>query len=294
MMWFMENRNQLAVGSRQWAVCSIADYCKLQIADCKLFSQGVMLLLLLFLPFISIAQNFPPPPSTPVVDYTGTLTNEQLAMLTNKIIRFEDSTSTQFAVAIMKTIGDYDVNEYAAKLGEYWGVGQKGKNNGVLIVLAMDVHHVGIQVGRGLEGAITDAVSGEVIRREMVPEFKRGDYYAGIDHALTTMMKLASGEFKADQYFGNRNQNPPFFFFFIILVIIGIIIFSRVVSVRRYARMNGVTFLAAWMLMNAAARRSRGSWGNFTGGGGFGGGFGGGGGGFGGGSFGGGGASGSW
>jgi uncharacterized protein len=259
-----------------------------------------LLLLLLLLPFISMADDFPPKPSSPVVDYTGTLSNEQIAALVAKINSFQDSTSNQIAVVIMKTIGDNDVNEYAAKLGNYWGVGQKGKNNGIVILLAMDVRHVGIQIGKGLEGAATDGLTGEIIRKEMVPYFKQGDYYTGIDNAVSALMKITTGEYKADQYMGGNNNNgsPPYFFLFLIVFILLIIFLSRAMQVGRYARMNSLGFWAAWALMNAASNRSRGSWGSFSGGGGFGGGFGGGGGGgfggLGGGSFGGGGAGGSW
>jgi uncharacterized protein len=257
--------------------------------------------LLLLLPFFSSADNFPPKPSSLVVDYTNTLTREQAGQLEEKLIAFQNSTSNQIAVVIMKTIGDNDVSEYAAKLGEYWGVGQKEKNNGIVILLAMDVRHVGIQIGRGLEGAATDGLTGEIIRKEMVPYFKQGNYYQGIDNAVTALMKITSGEFKADQYMqgsGNANRNPPYFLLIIFFLIIIIAFSSKAMQVSRYARMNSLGFWAAWALLSAASSRSRGSWGGFTGGGGFGGGgFGGGGGGFGGfggGSFGGGGASGSW
>ena len=134
------------------------------------------------------------------MDYTNTLSSDQVAQLNAKIKGFEDSTTNQIAVVIMKTIGDNDVNEYAAKLGKNWGVGQKGKNNGIVILLALDVRHVSIQIGRGLEGAATDGLTGEIIRKEMVPYFKQGDYYQGIDNAVDALMKITSGEYKADQY----------------------------------------------------------------------------------------------
>ena len=291
MILCLENRTKLTVGSLQLAVHSFIRYCKLQTVNCKL-----VFLLLLF-PFITFADEFPPKPSSPVVDYTNTLSAEQVNQLVTKIRSFEDSTSTQFAVVIMKSIGDNDVLEYAARLGNYWGVGQKGKNNGIIILLAMEGHHVGIQIGRGLEGAATDGLTGEIIRKEMVPWFRKGDFYHGVDNAVVALMKITSGEFKADQYMhGADNGAPPLFMFFMIFVIIIIVFSFRATQVNRYAHLNGLSFWAAWMLLNAASRRSRGSWGSFTGGG-FGGGFGGGGGGwggFGGGSFGGGGAGGSW
>src|SRR4051812_44623493 len=89
--------------------------------------RQLLFVLLLTLPVIAMGEDFPSRPSTPVVDYTGsTLNSNEIQQLTQKILAFEDSTSIQFAVVIMKSIGDNDASEYAAKLGNYWGVGQKG------------------------------------------------------------------------------------------------------------------------------------------------------------------------
>ncbi len=286
MILCMGTERKLAVGSWQSAVRT---------------AVRVLLFLFFFFPLASLAQEFPPKPNSPVVDYTeSTLSSDQVQSLNAKIIRFEDSTSIQFAVVIMQSIGGNDASEYAAKLGNAWGVGQEKKNNGIVMLISKEDHKIAIQIGKGLEGAATDGLTGSIIRREMQTPFRQGNFYIGIDNALTALMKITSGEFKADHYMkGSSQDHPPYFLVIIIIFIVIIVFFSRVMSVNRYARMNHLGFWAAWMLMNAAARKSRGSWGGFTGGGGFGGGgFGGGGGGgwggFGGGSFGGGGASGSW
>jgi uncharacterized protein len=293
MILCMGTRIKLAVGSWSEGLRTPSE----QLA--RRIQRGVLLVAVLLLPIIALAQEFPSKPSTPVVDYTGsTLSSDQIQSLNAKIIAFEDSTSIQFAVVIMKSIGGYDASEYAAKLGNYWGVGQAKKNDGIVMLISRDDRKIAIQIGKGLEGAATDGLTGSIIRREMQTPFRQGNFYSGIDNALTALMKITSGEFKAESYMKGRKGNPPYFLIILIFFIIIIVFSTRAVAVKRYARMNHLGFWAAWMLMNAASNRSRGSWGGFTGGGGFGGGgFGGGGGGwggFGGGSFGGGGASGSW
>ena len=90
--------------------------------------------LLLFLAFIAGAQQLPPKAATLVTDYTNTLTPQQSQLLENKLEAFNDSTTTQIAVVIIKSVGEYDINEYAQKLGRAWGIGQKGKNNGLLVL----------------------------------------------------------------------------------------------------------------------------------------------------------------
>jgi uncharacterized protein len=174
-----------------------------------------------------------------------------------------------------------------------WKIGQANKNNGVLILAAIEDRKVFITTGYGIEGALPDALCKRIVTNDIVPNFKQGDYYGGLDAATSSIISLVKGEFTADEYMKRNQQSFPVAGLLIALIFFIIIIFARVNSVRRYSHMNGLSFWAAWMLMNAASRRSSGSWGGFSGGGGFGGG-GGGFGGFGGGSSGGGGAGGSW
>ncbi len=245
-------------------------------------------------PIFLSAQDFPAQPNPPrlVNDFTGSLSENEIASLENKLVTFNDTTSTQIAIIIIHSIGEYEISDYAYQLGRKWGIGQKGKNNGALILVALDDHKVYIATGYGLEGAIPDALARRIVEQDIKPEFKQGNYYAGLDQATDTMIKLASGEYTADDVTDKipAGKLAPLFIFLIIIIIIFI---SKFRSARSYASMNGMSFWAAWMLLNAARRSSRGSWGGFTGGSGWGGG-GGGFGGFGGGSFGGGGAGGSW
>jgi uncharacterized protein len=261
----------------------------------------------LLIPFIGISKDeFPPKPERMFNDYTGnTLSPPQAHALEQELRKFYDSTSTQIAVVIMGSTGDYDIADYADRLGDKWGIGTKKKDNGILIVVAKDDHKMTIQIGYGLEAVIPDMIAKTIVDNEMEPAFKAGNFYLGLHNAVNTLMSLARKEFTADQYvkrIGNRGQghSRPFpLFAIIILVIVAIVFLNRARTVSHYASMNNIGFWAAWMLlMNSGGG---GGWNNFNSGGGGFGGFGGGSdsgdidfGGFGGGSFGGGGASGSW
>jgi uncharacterized protein len=256
-------------------------------------------LILFFILFSSLvrAQDIPVRSNTLVTDYTGTLDDGQKRALEQKLVAFNDSTSTQIAVVIVQTTGDYEIADYSVQLFNNWKIGQEKKNNGVLMLVAIGDRKVWITTGFGIEGVLPDALCKRIIEKDVVPQFRNGDYYAGIDAGTTGIMRIVSGEFTADSYMKNKEDKPVFFPFLMFFFILFIIIVSRIGRVKRYARRNNLAFWAAWALLNAASNRSRGSWGGFSGGGGFGG-FGGGGGGgfggFGGGSSGGGGAGGSW
>lgn len=248
---------------------------------------------------VQAAVEFPPAPNPPrlVNDFTNTLTPNETEALEQKLLGFNDTTSTQIAVVIINTVDGYPVESYAFELGEKWGIGNKGKNNGALMLVVLKDRKIYIATGYGLEGALTDALSRRIIENDIKPFFKEGRYYEGINAGVSKIIDVVKGEY---QDTSNRKKMgagkfPSIVF---VLLVLGIIFLFKIFSVRRYAQLNSITFLAAWLLLNAARGRQSGSWGNFnSGSGGFGGGSSGGGGsfgGFGGGSFGGGGAGGSW
>ena len=169
------------------------------------------------------------------------------------------------------------------RLGNAWGVGKADKNNGALILVAIEDRKMSIQTGYGLEGVLPDAICKRIIEKEIKPSFKAGNYYEGFDLATTAIFKFAAGEYKADHYSKKKFPYSALLFAFIIVIIL----LSK--ASRKYQTIDGKGI------------RGGGFFPPFIGGGGFGGGgFGGGGssgggfGGFGGGSFGGGGASGGW
>jgi uncharacterized protein len=258
-----------------------------------MFKKLILFCLLLLGAVRAIAQNIPSKPSTLVNDYTNTLSQGDKQQLENKVDAFNDSTSTQIAIVMIKSLGDYDIDEYGTELGRKWGIGQKDKNNGILILAALDDHKVTIQVGYGLEGAVPDAVTHQIIADDITPHFKQGDYYGGLDAAVTDIIKSSKGEYKAVQHSQGGKGGAGFVVFLIIIFILFLIFRNRGGGGHIIGGRGGASpfwwFLAGDMLGSSGRG---GGWGGFSGGGdsGGGGGFGG----FGGGSFGGGGSSGSW
>lgn len=245
------------------------------------------------------AQKFPEKSGTLVTDFTGTLSSDQQQSLENKLVAFNDSTSTQIAVVLIKSVGDYDISEYAVNLGRKWGIGQKGKNNGILMLIAVGDRKVTIQTGYGAEGAVPDVIAHDIIEDDIKPQFKAGNYYAGIDAGTNSLIKYMKGEYKAPEKVNQKSDGGGAGAFIIVIIIVVVIILiirkggggsggNRVIG-----RRGGASPFWWFLAGSALGRGSNG--GGWGGGSGFGGGSGGGGfGGFGGGSFGGGGASGSW
>ncbi|MBZ0205971.1 MAG: TPM domain-containing protein [Flavobacteriales bacterium] len=243
---------------------------------------------------------FPPKPKNEdqlVFQYTRFLGEQDARNLNNKLVRFARETSNRIAVVAVDTLCGYPASDFTFQLGEAWGFGAKGVDNGVLILVkpngAPGDRHVFIGVGYGLEGAIPDLIAKRIVDEEILPRFRNGDYFGGMDKATDVLMALAKGEINARSY---GKESVPWAPILMILAFFAIIFLSMLNRTRKYARVNNLDFWAAWALMSAASSSHGGSWGGFSrgGGGGFRGGGGGGFGGFGGGGFGGGGAGGSW
>jgi len=245
------------------------------------------------------AQNdFPPRPVPPklVNDFSKTLNSQEVSALENKLVAYNDSTSSQVTIVMIKSLGPYEISDYAFKLGDLWGIGQKDKDNGVLILAAMEDRKVFIATGYGLEGAIPDAASKRIVEQLIVPNFKMENYYGGLDQATDMIFKLASGEYKADQLTSKGNNSGAlimFLLFIFVFVVLPLLKNRKDNDNHMGGKGGGVDLMTSIMLASLLSGGNRGKFGGFSSG--RGGGFGGGGfGGFGGGSFGGGGAGGSW
>jgi uncharacterized protein len=249
----------------------------------------------LFTAQIIFAQEVLPKPNPPrlVVDKANMLSPDQQNILEQKLDAFNATTSNQIAVVIIPTLNDVPVEDYAVKLFRDWGIGGSKHNNGVLLLIAANDHKIRIEVGYGLEGAITDVQSNDIIANDLTPNFKSQDYYRGIDEAINSLEKAAAGEYKERGKQKDNNGGGGNILGFIIILIAILMLVGRGRGGRGGGMMSRrgsgswiipAMFLGGW---------GRGGGGGF-GGGGFGGGGGGGFGGFGGGSSGGGGASGGW
>ena len=234
----------------------------------------ISLLLLLTLPLT--AQDLPQPmkPVRLVNDFAQVLNRMELNKLETMLVSYNDSTSTQITVVTVQSLGGYEIADYANKLYEAWGIGQKSKNNGLLILLSMEERAVRMEVGYGLEDRLTDALSRRIIERDMVPNFRSGDYAGGLYAASKSVIQVLEGE----------KQVPGSLIIILIVVILIIIVNSKNGGGQSFSGKGRAGYQPPFFFP-------------MGGGGGFGGGFGGGGGGFGGfggGMSGGGGASGRW
>ncbi len=265
----------------------------------KIKISGLFLLMMLLLAGQLMASDIPPRPNPPrlVNDFAGILTPQQQQNLEYSLRYLNDSTSNQIVVVTVKSLNGLAPNTFATELGQQWHVGQKKFDNGIVVLIkpkyGSSRGRAYIATGYGLESVIPDATAKKIVEYEMIPSFKRGDYYDGIRKATATLMKLSSGEISAKGY-NKAHSRSPVTNFIPILVFILIYLLIRASNARSYSVGKGTSFLTAFMLGSMLGGSSHsGSWNNFSGGG-SGGGFGGGFGGFGGGSFGGGGAGGSW
>nr|WP_317039092.1 TPM domain-containing protein [Winogradskyella sediminis] len=260
-------------------------------------------------PLIGLAQyNIPEKPKFQTSVYDDEiklLSPSEKSSLEQKLIRYSDSTSTQIVIAIISSTNGEYINYLGAQWGEAWGIGQDDKDNGIFILLARDDRKINISTGKGVEHLLTDALSKRIINNDIIPYFKRNDYYGGLNRATDVIFEVMTGEYQGTR----QTAQGQFPFEVIVFLFIVFIIFIIALSKTRGGgghggnggnRSDSRSILEAIILSNMG----RGSYSRGNSSGGFGGGFGGSsgggfggggfGGGFGGGSFGGGGASGGW
>ena len=252
--------------------------------------------ILLLVPLWSSAQDRLPVPEAPqswVNDYAGVFSAAEKSALERKLNEFEYRTSTQIFIITLDDNGGYPASDLAPRVGEAWGVGQQGKDNGLLVLMDMQENDVFISTGYGLEEYIPDIIAYRIVQNEMIPNFRNGDFYGGMDAGVDVMISLLDGKFTAEEY---RKQSSSRGGSTIGGIIFMIILFSLIFGGRRRSTGMGRSNLPLWLALGMlSGGRHSGSFGNFSSGsGGFGGGGFGGFGGGGGGSFGGGGAGGSW
>ncbi len=207
-------------------------------------------------------------------DQAGIISPEVKLKLEQFLKKFDQSDSTQISVLTIPSLKGESLEDYSQRVFQKWGLGQKGKDNGVLLLVAKADKKIRIEVGYGLEGRLTDLLSGRIIDNEISPRFKQGDFDGGIVNGVASIAQAVRGEYTGTGKTKTKKKSSPFGFIFILFFLLPLL--GRIGG-RRGGRRHGGIFLA----------------GPFIGGGGFGGG-GGGFGGFGGGGGGGGGASGGW
>ncbi|MBI3897980.1 MAG: YgcG family protein [Gammaproteobacteria bacterium] len=287
--------------------------------------RGSWLLLLILCLYAAIthAEVAVPALHARVTDMAGALSAEQRQNLERQLAEFETRKGSQIAVLIVPTTKPEEIEQYGIRVAEAWKLGRKGVDDGVLLLVALKDRDLRIEVGYGLEGVIPDAVANRVIQEVIVPFFKQGDYYGGIQAGVTRLIRLVDGEplpppSRRDQSWSRFQQILPFAFIAVFVVgnilrallgrllggvsagtIASFVAWSIIGSLAGALLLGIIVFFVTLALGGQSHGGSHRNWGSGGfGGGGFGGFGGGGGGGFGGGGggggFGGGGASGKW
>ncbi|XLS28604.1 TPM domain-containing protein [Flavobacteriaceae bacterium M23B6Z8] len=228
---------------------------------------------------------------TSVYDYANLLSKIQKEYLENKLIKYSDSTSTQIVIITIRSLNGENIGLLAPRWGHAWGIGQADKDNGVVILLAKTERKIWISPGYGVEDRLTAGITGELVRNVIIPEFKRGNYYMGLNKGTDAIFDVLTGAYKETRKPSNNLKLGPW-----IIILICFIVIFFILARGNKGRGGGnrgnrsgmdLTDIIILSNMGRGGFGSGSSGGGGFGGGGFGGGFGGGG-------FSGGGAGGSW
>lgn len=253
-----------------------------------------LLLLLLFTQFSFAQLDIPAKPKfqTSVYDYANVMNAQEKQQLEEKLIRYSDSTTTQIVVITIESLKGEDIGILTPKWGQTWGIGgSEANDNGVIILLAKAERKIWISPGYGVEDRLTAGITGELVRNVIIPEFKSGSYYNGLNKGADAIFDVLKGKYKGERK--SEKKGPPIMIF----IVIGVILIMLIARKRgggggNSGNRGGGFDLADMIILSSLGRGGFGGGGSSSGG--FGGGGGGFGGGFGGGGFSGGGAGGSW
>jgi uncharacterized protein len=290
----MKTSQELEVRSQKWAVKS-KKITEETLSNLK--TKLLLSILTLFFMHCSVlyAQfTIPEKPSfqTSVYDYAKVLSADEKAQLEEKLIRYSDSTTNQIVIITIETLKGEDIGILTPKWGQTWGIGGTEKDdNGVLILLAKAEKKIWISAGYGLEDRLTAGIGGEITRNIIIPEFKAGSYYNGLDKGTNALFDVFKGKYKGERK-QKKDKNLPVVPIIIIVFIILALISRNKNNGGNSGNSGGGPSLLDVIILSSLGRNSGGFGGSS--GGGFGGGGGGFGGGFGGGGFSGGGSGGSW
>lgn len=266
---------------------------QIKTSNSKRIFQFILLLLAFFTHNLIRAQfTIPEKPSfqTSVYDYANVLTATEKSQLEEKLIRYSDSTTTQIVIIIIESLKGEDVSQLATKWAHTWGFGQAKEDNGLIILLAKAEKKIAINPGYGLEDRLTAGIGGEIIRNIIIPEFKSGNYYRGLDKGADAIFDVFKGKYKGERKKNKEKNFPILPFLFIAALILFLISRNKGGRGGNSGNNGGGPGLLDVIILSSLGRSNGGGFGGFgsgSSGGGFGGGFSGGG-------FSGGGSSGSW
>lgn len=242
----------------------------------------------------SAAEVIPPKPAAYFNDYANVVPKEKALALNEKLAQFERDTSNQVVVAVFRKMeSDSSIEDYAQRIAQAWGVGQKSQSggNGVAVLVFIDDRKISIQVGYGLEGALPDVTAFDIRSRHMNPHFKNGDYAGGLDEGIDLICKAIRGEYKGTGETAQEKRGPgassgcgPLGFLVMVIIVLTIVRLGRRRGGFGYTGLGGPFISSGWGSgwssgSSSSSSSSGGGFSGFSGGGG---------------SFGGGGSSGSW
>ena len=215
---------------------------------------------------------YPAKPNPPrlVNDFAHMLNSSEAARLENKLVSFARTTSTQISVVTITNLGGHDVAEYATRLFNIWGIGEAGKNNGVLMLVSLEDRKAFIATGTGLQGVLTDAKTSRIFRNELRPAFKEGNYAEGLEKCADAIIAVTKDEYKADKTSADKGAPPGALIVLIIFIIL-------IIAIKRkgggggggYMSNRGVgDFATGWLIGSLLNRGGGGNdWGGSNGGG---------------------------
>ena len=181
-----------------------------------------------------------------VNDYAGMLSSEDAAKLELRLSEFEKTDSTQLVILTIETLDGLSVEDYGIRLADEWKIGRSGRDNGVILIVSKSERKIRIEAGRGLEGKLTDLVSGRIIRNIMAPAFKSGDFSAGIVAGTDAIVETVRGEYSQEKNVSGRSSSThgrvhPLIIVFAVVIMI----------VSRISRVAGGVMGAAGVPFNA-------------------------------------------
>ncbi|HEY6950929.1 MAG TPA: TPM domain-containing protein [Bacteroidota bacterium] len=190
-----------------------------------------------------------------VNDYAGILSSSTITELDRTLKAFEDSTSNQVVVLTINSLNGESLEEYSVNVAQTWKLGQKGKDNGVLLLVVKDDRKLRIEVGYGLEGSLTDAVCSVIIQREILPKFKKGNYNAGVKAGVASIMSAINGTFTAEHAAGTQHMEFPEILIFlgIFTVVVGLFTFIALFTKGFMGWFLYVFLIPFWMAFPYAA-----------------------------------------
>ena len=195
------------------------------------FTKSLCLSAALLFAGLSVFAQKAVPPVTPsdglVLDLGDVLSPGEERALEGKLRAFNDSTSTQVAILTDRSLEGEDIFDYSLKVAREWGVGRQGKNNGVLIYVAVQDRQIFIQTGYGAEGFLPDITASRIIEQIIKPAFRQGQYYQGLNRATDYIIRSANGEYINDEPQSEGLPIPPELIFFLIIIVILLVFRNR-------------------------------------------------------------------